>query len=206
MASLTPLPHVEAVALPYAYEPDAPVGASANVVAKYKTYITEAVRLDLDTRRSALVNVCVNTNSDFNLSSVIRSGNALAVRATIVAGTRRYDRRGAVGTHNYEHVLHAPDIFELIAALIQDGYTVVPVDNTPEYGPQSILKTVFPLKTAFLYGEEGPGLAPEIVAACNHAPVYLPQGGSVRSLNVAAAATVFTYEYLRQHPLPWQEA
>ena len=199
------MPHTAGTSVPYAYDPEAPVGASANVVEKYRSYTVEQVRLDLDTRRSALINVCVNTKSDFNLSSVIRSGNAFGVRATLVAGARKWDRRGAVGTHHYEHVRQHDDIYELIAALMADGYTVIPVDNTPEFKPQSIFKTEFPLKTAFLYGEEGPGLAAEVVAACTHAPVYLPQGGSVRSLNVACAATTFMYEYARQHPMDWQE-
>jgi len=202
--TLTNIVNTENITVPYSYNPDAPVGASANVIDKYKNYLTEAVRLDLDTNRSALINVCVNTGSDFNLSSVIRSGNAFGVRATIISGRRQWDRRGAVGTHNYEHVRQGPDIFEIIENLMSDGYTVIPVDNTPEFNPVSIFEVDFPKKTAFLYGEEGCGLDLEVVEKCNFAPVYLPQGGSVRSLNVACAATVFMYEYARQWPTNWQ--
>lgn len=201
--TIAAIPHVDAIAVQYNYNPDAPAGSSANVVDKYRNYLVEQIRLDLDTQRGSLINVCVNTNSDFNLSSVIRSGNAMGVRATVIAGTKRWDRRGAVGTHTYEHVLHTPDVFALIEALIEDGYTVIPVDNTPALHPQSIFNTEFPEKTAFLYGEEGPGLDFEVAAACNHPAVYLPQGGSTRSLNVACAATTFMYEYSRQNPQPW---
>ena len=202
---MIPLPNLQNAVEPYPYDPEAPVGASANVVEKYRASVVENVRLDLDVRRSALINVCVNTGSDFNLSSVIRSGNAFGVRATVVAGRRRYDRRGTVGTHHYEHVVHGPDVLAIIEALIEDQYTVIPVDNTPEYSPRSIYDVVLPERTAFLYGEEGDGLAPDVVAACNGAPTFIPQGGSVRSLNVASAASIFMYEYARQHRLPWQE-
>lgn len=200
---ITEIPSVQSISEQYGYNPEAPAGASANVIDKYRGYLVEQIRLDLDTQRGSLINVCVNTNSDFNLSSVIRSGNAMGARATIVAGRRKWDRRGSVGTHTYEHVLHTPDTLELIKALINDGYTVIPVDNTPELSPKSIFNVEFPEKTAFLYGEEGPGLDFEVAKACNHPAVYLPQGGSTRSINVACAATTFMYEYSRQHPQPW---
>jgi tRNA G18 (ribose-2'-O)-methylase SpoU len=203
--TLTPITHLDAISVPYNYDPEAPVGSSANVVDKYRNYVVEAVRLDLDTRRSPLINVCVNTGSDFNLSSVIRNGNAMAVRATIVVGRRKWDTRGAVGTNHYEHVLHSPDILDVIEALRADDYTCLPVDNTAEFHPTSIFDTKFDEKTAFFYGEEGDGLSLDVVEACDNPPVYLPQGGSTRSINIACASAVFTYEYVRQWPQEWQE-
>lgn len=190
---------VMSVTTPYPYNPEPPDGASQNVIDKYKSMMTEAIRLDLDDIRSELINVYVNTGHDFNLSSGIRSGNAFAVKASIVAGRRKFDRRGTVGTHHYEHVLHASDIFEVIKALKNDGYTVIPVDNTPEFQPRAINHTELPVKTAFVYGEEGAGLSREVVAACNGNPVFLEQRGSVRSINVAVAASICMYEYNRQH-------
>lgn len=88
----------------------------------------------------------------------------------------------------------------MIAGLIADGYMVHPVDNTPGFGPVSLTQVRLPEKTAFLYGEEGAGLSAEVVRATNGAPVYIPQHGSVRSLNVGQAAAIAMMMYELQHP------
>jgi tRNA G18 (ribose-2'-O)-methylase SpoU len=48
-----------------------------------------------------------------------------------------------------------------------------------------------------VFGSEGNGLTPEVLAACDEA-VAVPMANSVDSLNVAAAAAVFLYEAARQ--------
>lgn len=192
------IPSVIGISEALNYNPEDLAGRNSNVSDKYKGMTVEAIRLDLDNNRSKMVNVCVNTGSDFNLSSVIRSGNGFACGATIIAGRRKWDRRGAVGTHHYEHVFLSPDVFKVIEKLKDDGYSVFPVDNTPEFHPVSIYRMNFPEKSAFLYGEESNGLSMDVVQACENNSVYIPQYGSVRSLNVACAATVLMYEYNRQ--------
>jgi tRNA G18 (ribose-2'-O)-methylase SpoU len=173
---------------------------SRNVVDFYKTWETEAIVADLETRRTALVNVCVNVVGDFNKAAIIRANNAFTGARVIITERRRFNKRGTVGTHHYEHVEHNPDTISAIEALIADGYTVFPVDNTPEFDPQVITSVTFPPKTAFLYGEEGLGLDAEVIAACNARPVYIAQHGSVRSLNVGQAAAIAMFAYECQHP------
>ena len=48
-----------------------------------------------------------------------------------------------------------------------------------------------------VFGSEGRGLSPEVLAACNEA-VAVPMADGVDSLNVGAAAAVFLYEAARQ--------
>jgi tRNA G18 (ribose-2'-O)-methylase SpoU len=48
-----------------------------------------------------------------------------------------------------------------------------------------------------VFGSEGNGLSPEVLAACDEA-VAVPMANGVDSLNVAAAAAVFLYEAARQ--------
>lgn len=171
-----------------------------NVSDRYKAWETEQIVADLETRRTPLVNVCVNLTSDFNKGSIIRANNAFTGARVIITGRRRYNKTGTVGTHHYEHVDYVPSTLDAIADLIGQGYTVFPVDNTPEYGPVPIQTAYFPAKTAFLYGEEGAGLDRDAIEAANHVPVYIPQYGSVRSLNVGQAAAIAMYEWDRQHP------
>jgi len=48
-----------------------------------------------------------------------------------------------------------------------------------------------------VFGSEGHGLSPEVLAACDEA-VAVPMANEVDSLNVSAAAAVFLYEANRQ--------
>ena len=48
-----------------------------------------------------------------------------------------------------------------------------------------------------VFGAEGTGIRPEVLAACDEA-VSIPMAGTVDSLNVGAAAAVFLYEANRQ--------
>lgn len=174
--------------------------SSRNVIDLYKTWTREQIVADLETRRTELVSVAVNLAGDFNKASIIRANNAFTGRKVVITERRRYNKRGTVGTHNYEHVEYAEDTLSVIADLITEGYTVHPVDNTPEFDPQPVLTVTLPTKTAFVYGEEGLGLDRAVVEACNGCPVYIPQYGSVRSMNVAQAAAVMFFAYDLAHP------
>lgn len=196
---LTPLPHLEAIGNPYAVAA-APDGATANVIDRYKAMSHELIMGDLDANRSALVTLVVNCTNDFNKASVIRAHNAMNGRLVVIAGRRKYNRTGTMGSHNYTHVTHVPEPLDAVAALIADGYTVFPVDNTPEFSPQAFSEVTFPVKTALMFGEEGAGLSLEMVEACNGPAVFIQQYGSVRSLNVSQAAAIGMYAYELQHP------
>lgn len=170
-----------------------------NTTDYYKKWETEAIRADLDSKRVPMVNICMNLTGEFNKSSVIRANNAFLGQEVWLVGKRRFDRRGTVGTHHYEHIKHAEDYAPLFEKLIADGYTIFPVDNIESYDPKAIYDVELPEKSAFVYGEEMLGLSEELIQACNGKMVYIPQYGSVRSINVAQAAAVTMYEYSRQH-------
>ncbi len=172
-----------------------------NVIDYYKSWETEAIKADLDTKRTILITLFINLSGDFNKSSVVRSGNAFGVAKTIIAGKKKWDRRGAVGTHHYEHVEYWDDPIAAIDWYRTELYSVIPVDNTepfhpvPLYTSSSGVLYVFPQKTMFVYGEEQAGLSKEVIEACDNAPIYIPQYGSTRSINVAAAASIMMAFY-----------
>ena len=170
-----------------------------NTTDYYKRWETEAIRADLDKNRVPMVNICMNLTGEFNKSSVIRASNAFLGQEVWLVGKRKFDRRGTVGTHHYEHIKHAESFEPLFEALIADGYTIFPVDNIDSYDPKAIFEVDLPAKSAFVYGEEMLGLSEELINACNGTMIYIPQYGSVRSINVAQAAAVTMYEYSRQN-------
>jgi tRNA G18 (ribose-2'-O)-methylase SpoU len=54
-----------------------------------------------------------------------------------------------------------------------------------------------PERCVLVFGQEGPGLSPEAVAAASGV-VEISQYGSTRSINAAAAAAVVMYEWCRR--------
>lgn len=167
-----------------------------NVTDEYKRMPMEMIKASLDERRLPVVNVCMNLTSDFNKSSVVRASNAFLASKVVLVGRRKWDRRGAVGTQHTETIEYQKHAEEVISGLKDDGYTVFAVDNTKEFHPVAVYDVDLPLKSAFVYGEEKLGLSADIVALCDQS-VYIPQHGSVRSLNVSQAAAVMLSEYSR---------
>ncbi|MDO5044855.1 MAG: TrmH family RNA methyltransferase [Coriobacteriia bacterium] len=175
------------------------LGSPKNVVDAYRDKLVSEICSDLDARRSPCIIICMNVSGDFNKASIIRASNAFLAQEVIIVGKRRIDRRGAVGTHHYEHISHKEDT-SFFADLINQGYTIFPIENVPEFNPQRIDTFELPYKCAFVFGEELLGLSEDLVKQCNGATLYIPQYGSVRSINVAQAAAIALYEYTRQHP------
>ena len=52
-----------------------------------------------------------------------------------------------------------------------------------------------------LFGQEGPGLTPEALAACTDI-LAIAQFGSTRSLNAGAAAAIAVHAWVRAHAVP----
>lgn len=177
------------------YETNRP---AKNVQSQFLNMEASQVKEALENGRSELVNICMNLTSDFNKSSVVRASNAFLCRETYMVGGRRYDRRGTVGMHHFEVLKHAETLEEVVDHLHSEGYVVYAVDNGPLLNPVALYDVDFPERSAFVYGEEQRGLSSEEIALCDEA-VYIPQRGSVRSLNVAQAAAVMMSEYSRQH-------
>ena len=171
---------------------------NANVLEYFKQWTTDEIRASLQGDRSEIVTIFQNIQGDFNKGSAIRAHNAFLGNSVYIVGRRKYDKRGCVGTHQYENIYHADTLQEVIDYLHSLGYIVYAVDNIMEYNPINILDEDFPKKSAFLFGEEGPGLSKEDIDLCDKM-IYIETYGSVRSLNVAAAAAVIEFEYARRY-------
>lgn len=172
-----------------------------NVQDFYKSMAQDEIIADLQSRRTPLVNICMNFTSDFQKGAVVRANNAFLGSKVVIVGRRKYNVKGAVGTQHYEHVEHSPELEPVVASLVAEGYSVHPVDNIESHNPVNLYDYKLPLKSAFVYGEEGAGLSEESIALCNAPMLSISMPGSVRSLNVGQAAAVLMAEYSRQHRL-----
>ena len=73
---------------------------------------------------------------------------------------------------------------------------MIGIDNVP--GSVIIETFDFPKRCVLLFGQEGPGLSAEAIAA-SKAIVEISQFGSTRSLNASAAAAVAMHAWVLQH-------
>ena len=170
-------------------------GDSRNVVDRYRYWTVAAIVADLDQRRHPLHVAIQNWEHDFNIGSIVRTANAFNVGAVHILGRRRWNRRGAMVTDRYLHVEHHPDVAGLVDWASGSAYALVGVDNLP--GAVPLETTELPERACLVFGSEGPGLTPELVAACD-ALVAISQYGSTRSLNAGAAAAIAMYHWARR--------
>ena len=179
------------------YDPDLlREGDSRNVVDKYRYWSMEAIVADLDTHRHSFHVAIENWQHDLNIGSIVRTANAFLANTVHIVGRRRWNRRGAMVTDRYQHVLHHPTIEDLLAYAREHQLTIVAVDNVETSQP--VESTPLPDNCIILFGQEGPGLSPEAIAAADQV-IEITQFGSTRSLNASAAAAIVMHAWIREH-------
>ena len=174
-------------------------GDSRNVTDEYRYWTMEAIVADLDTKRHDFHVAIENWQHDLNIGSIVRTANAFAARTVHIVGRRRWNKRGAMVTDRYQHVLHHPTIDDFVSWARSEELPIVGVDNVP--GSVPIESTSLPRRCVMLFGQEGPGLSPEAIAASDTV-VEITQFGSTRSLNASAAAAIIMHSWIREHVSP----
>ncbi|NKR32379.1 RNA methyltransferase [Rhodococcus hoagii] len=179
------------------YDPQLLVdGDRRNVVDAYRYWTREAIVADIDSRRHPLHVAIENFAQDSNIGTVVRTANAFAAAAVHIVGRRRWNRRGAMVTDRYQHLVHHTDLDELAAFARENGLTVVAVDNTP--GSVPIETVELPRDCLLLFGQEGPGVTEQGHAVASMT-VSIAQFGSTRSINAGVAAGIAMHTWIRQH-------
>lgn len=184
-----------------------------NITDDFKGMSDDIIRGEQEKRRIPLITIALNLTHDFNKSSVARTASAVCMGKFYFLnkpnnqipghpeGTRKWDKRGAVGVQNYNTYEHY-DIYryqELFDELRADGYTIYAVDNIPGYNAELVYDVELPERTVLVMGEEGPGI-PEQIIQSTDGMIFLPMiGVSPRSFNVAVAHGMMVGEYMRQH-------
>ncbi|QLD11573.1 TrmH family RNA methyltransferase [Microbacterium oleivorans] len=170
-------------------------GDRRNVVDGYRYWRLEAIVADLDERRHAFHVAIENWQHDMNIGSIVRSANAFGAAEVHIVGRRRWNRRGAMVTDRYQHVRHHEDVAAFAAWAAAEGLPIVAVDNVE--GSVPVDRADLPERCVLVFGQEGPGLSPEAVAAAS-VVVEITQYGSTRSINASAAGAVVMYEWCRR--------
>ena len=179
------------------YDPELlAAGDTRNVIDRYRYWTMEAIVADLDEHRHPFHVAIENWQHDMNIGSIVRSANAFAADTVHIIGRRRWNKRGAMVTDRYQHVSHHPDVAAFVDFARAEGLPIIAIDNVP--GSVRIETTRLPERCVLLFGQEGPGLSPEALAAAD-AVVEITQFGSTRSINASAAAAVAMHAWVTQH-------
>lgn len=128
---------------------------------------------------------------DFNMASGIRNANAFNAKEVFYIGDKKWDKRAAVGVHNYTDVQWLESVDALLK--LKDRYRIVGIDNIPGKS-FSIRHCSWPHNTLMVFGEEGVGLTPAMQEICEFI-VEIPMYGSVRSLNCGVASGIVMYDF-----------
>lgn len=173
-------------------------GDARNVVDRYRYWKLEAIVADLDTRRHDFHVAIENLAHDFNIGSIIRTANAFGAKAIHIVGRKRWNRRGAMVTDRYQHVVYHPYPQDLRAWADAEGLVILGVENGANAQP--IETTALPSSCVLLFGQEGSGLSQDAIAVCDQI-VAITQFGSTRSINVGAAAAIAMHTWVTQHAI-----
>ena len=135
-----------------------------------------------------------------NVGSVVRNCAAFHVQGLITGETStspflRRAVRSSMGTVFNLPVIETADLLTTILELKVQGIRCIAAH--PHITGRTIDAVNLAADSCIIFGSEGYGLAPAILAACDEAAaIPMPQG--VDSLNVSSAAAVFLYEARRQ--------
>ena len=168
-----------------------------NVLDKYKGMSANEIKDDLQKNAHSFAVMMEQWKGDFNISTMIRNANAFNAKEVFYIGKKRWDRRGAVGTHHYTPVNFLKSYEELI--LLKQLYTFVGIDNNiPETSELTSFDwTALEKPPLMIFGEEKEGLTEKTLKLCDYV-VEIPQYGSVRSLNVGTSSGIIMYDYVNK--------
>lgn len=165
-----------------------------NLVDEFKGMENEQIYSALAKSRLPFEIAIENVEHDFNIGSIVRSANSFNVDKVHIIGRKKYNRRGAMCTDKYLKIVHHASIEDFLKS--QEGRELVAIENnTPSAKPLN--DKTFTRKTTLIFGSEGTGISPELLAAASDVR-FIESFGSTRSINVGVAAGIAMYEYTRQ--------
>jgi len=132
--------------------------------------------------------------SDFNLSSVVRSANSMGANKVFYYGKKHFDRRGAISTYKYTDVHYLQTIDDI--KQLKREFVFVGLENNIN-NTKDLRTFKWPKNSLIIIGSEGHGieLDREVFELCEHF-VEIPSWGSTRSINAACAFSVAAYDYV----------
>jgi TrmH family RNA methyltransferase len=134
-----------------------------------------------------------------NAGAILRSADAAGAAGVVFAGSSvdAYNPksvRASAGSIFHVPVVRGVGTDDALSSLRAQGFAVIAMDM---HGDEDLFEAELPRSSAFVFGNEAHGLPSEILEAADHR-VRVPHAGRAESLNLAAAATVCLFEWVRR--------
>ena len=149
-----------------------------------------------------VVIVLDNVRSQFNIGSVFRSSDAFIAEKIILCGISATPpsaeiHKSALGAEFSVDWEYYPETEKAVAALKEQGYRIISIEQTEKSVMLSDFKTVPGQKYALIFGNEVHGVQQEIVDLSDEC-IEIPQWGTKHSLNVSVCIGVVLWEFLHK--------
>lgn len=149
---------------------------------------------------SALVVVCDHITDAGNLGAIVRSAESAGACGVVVPNRRAAQitpatYKTSAGAVSHMKIAQVPNLCRAIDELKEAGFWAV---GATEHADDLLWQTDMQGRIALVMGNEHDGISQLVMKNCDML-CKLPQRGSISSLNVAQASTVFMYEWLRQN-------
>ncbi len=177
-------------------------GKHQGVVAKAAAYeyssVEDILNLAAEKKEEPFIIILDHIEDPHNLGAIIRTANLAGAhgvivpkrRASLLTGTAAKASAGAI---NYTPVAKVSNIAKTIEELKHHGIWFVCADMSGER--MYNLDLTGPI--GIVVGNEGEGVSTIVKEACDYV-ASIPMKGDIDSLNVSVAASVLTYEVVRQ--------
>ncbi len=164
---------------------------------------TELKRLHRGWRRQTEARLAIGlegVQGPFNVGAILRTAAAyksehLWLTPSATGPENAKVGKTALGTERFMMVTRVDDGPALVEAARAAGFKVIGVELA--HGAVPSFEADLTGDVCLVVGNEDHGMSKATMAACD-ALIYLPQLGSVGSLNVASAASIACYEWARQ--------
>ena len=163
-----------------------------NVADKFKDMSEEEIKSKLKVTAYPAAVLMSQIEGDFNIGCVIRSANSFNLSKVYYYGRKHYDKRAACGTYKYTDVIFLSSLDEVKE--LKNDYYLVGLDNNNDKAVFQIKDYIWQPNSLIVLGEENSGISADMLDMCDDY-IEIPSMGSVRSLNVASAASIAFYDY-----------
>ena len=131
----------------------------------------------------------------YNVGKIFRSAEAFGARGVHLINIGPFDPSPAKGAFRKVPATFHEDFATCHSCLCSQGYRLFILNPQAQ---NCLFHTKLPRKSAFIFGHEEFGFSFMTKEYPDLDVLSIPQFGSVQSLNVAIAASVVMYEYIRQ--------
>jgi tRNA G18 (ribose-2'-O)-methylase SpoU len=171
-----------------------------------KLQLKELNRLDIgafkEAQKHPIICVLDNVRSGLNVGSVFRTADAFAIQAVYLCGItckppHREIEKTAIGASASVEWKYFNQTLDAIDVLVEDGFRVLPVEQTDVSISLDQFEFKKGEKLAFIFGNEVKGVSNEVIERFEHS-IEIPQFGTKHSLNISVSAGVVLWDVIRR--------